>query len=303
VWDRCIARGGITLLSALWKAGKTTMLAHLLKGMQGGGNFCGLAVAGGRALYVTEESEGQWAERRDELGLTDADNVWFQVRPFMVKPRPGEWKDLIDHLAGLQHRRPADLIVFDTLSNLWPVKDENDAGQVGASLMPLHRLTDKAGVLLVHHLRKGDGQEATGARGSGALPAFVDCILELRRFAASKRGDRRRVLTGYGRWEGTPEEVVIELAADGTGYIAHGDKQQVAGKELRAAILGVLPTDPGKALDTDDILEGLPESAAVRRQTLLSELRRGAEANPPDWRREGKGAKGSPYTYWVDPPG
>src|SRR5262249_24746943 len=44
VWHGYLARSSITLFSALWKAGKTTLLAHLLRALAGPGRFCGLAV-------------------------------------------------------------------------------------------------------------------------------------------------------------------------------------------------------------------------------------------------------------------
>lgn len=296
IWDGCIARGGITLFSALWKAGKTTLLSHLLKALEADGSFCGRAVHQSRVLYFTEESETRWAERRDTLDL--GDHIQFVVRPFLMKPKFDTWLGFLDHYVKSEAAQNADLIVLDTLSNLWPVKDENDAAQVQGALMPLHRLTDRSAVLLVHHMRKGDGGEATGTRGSGALPAFVDTILELRRYDASSRGDRRRVLTGYGRWDETPEEIVIELTADGTGYQAHGDKKAEAARELRHTLLEVLPCIP-PGIDTDEIIEAWPSETRPRKQRLLAELRRGAEGAPPDWQRSGNGKRGNPFRYWV----
>jgi hypothetical protein len=149
---------------------------------------------------------------------------------------------------------------------------------------------------LVHHLRKGDGQEATGARGSGALPAFVDVILELRRYDASVRQDRRRVLTGYSRWDDTPDELVVELVEDGTGYRAHGDKKQVAREEIRNGISRVLPLEP-PGITSDAIREAWPSDPPPHNQKLLAELRWGVDEG--FWGRQGKGKKGSPFTFWL----
>jgi hypothetical protein len=191
---------------------------------------------------------------------------------------------------------PTDLVVFDTISNLWPVRDENDAGEVQEALMPLRQLTIEAALKLVHHLRKGDGAEVTGSRGSIALPAFADTILELRRYQPGDRRDRRRVLTGHGRWDETPTEVVLELTADGSRYVVHGDRGDVAGKDLRRVITGLLPNEP-PGWTAEKVRVELPEKAAPGKQKLLDALRDGSEAG--DWRREGEGRKGSPFTYWV----
>jgi hypothetical protein len=296
LWRGWISRGGITLLSALWKTGKTTLLAHLLKALEAGGDFCGHSVVPGRVLYVTEESQKRWAKRRDRLGLKD--HIEFQVRPFAARPRREDWRRFLDYLCDIQGRRAFDLLVFDTLSNLWPVRDENDAAQVQEALMPLQPLAGQdAGLLLVHHMRKGDGGEATAARGSGALPAFVDTVLEFRRFKPKDRKDCRRVLTGYGRDEETPAEVVVELTEDGY-QSAGGDCRAVAGKSLTQVILGLLPrVAPG--LTSEEILKAWPDESGLRKQTLLDALKQGAERG--DWRREGKGKSGSPHTYWFDP--
>jgi hypothetical protein len=296
LWDGCLARGAITLFSSLWKAGKTTLLAHLLKVLEHGGDFCQRRAGPARVLYITEEAEARWAARRAALGLSD--HIAFVVRPFLYKPGRADWFAFLEHLAALLKERPADLIVFDTLSNLWPVRDENDAAQVQEALMPLHQLTGNAGLLLAHHLRKGDGPEATAARGSGALPAFVDIILELRRHSPGDRQDRRRVLTGYGRWDDVPAELVLELRDDGSGYVGLGDKQQLARRELSATIYELLPVEaPGWT--AEEVRGNWPTEHAPQKQKLLDALREGQERG--DWHRQGQGQKGDPYRYWTDP--
>jgi hypothetical protein len=244
-----------------------------------------------KVLYVTEESEGRWAERRDQLEL--ADNVRFLIRPFGSKPDWQRWGEFLAYLEALQKADPADLIVFDTLSNLWPVRDENDAPQVQAALMPLHRITEKAALQLVHHNRKGDGKEATAARGSGALMAFVDTIMEFRRYDAANHKDKRRVLTGYGRYDETPAELVVELAPD--GYVAQGDRQQVRSRDTVSVLLGVLPrTAPG--LTAKQIEDAWPDGTSPRHQDLLNALHHGADSGV--WVREGEGVRGDPYRFW-----
>lgn len=139
-----------------------------------------------------------------------------------------DWLGFLAHLAA----DPADLVVFDTLANLWPVRDENSAAEVGACLAPLHKLTAGRAVLLVHHLRKSDGAEGTGSRGSGAIAGFVDVMAELRRQKPTvDPGQRRRVLTGYGRYDGIPDEWVVELAEkDGRGGRSSTGRTSPAGR-------------------------------------------------------------------------
>src|SRR5882724_7505717 len=88
VWDGYLAAGKVTLLTSLWKAGKTTLLSVLLAKMTAGGQLAGRAVRAGRAVVVSEESPDFWAERGRRLGL--APDVPFLCQPFRAKPTPAE---------------------------------------------------------------------------------------------------------------------------------------------------------------------------------------------------------------------
>jgi hypothetical protein len=294
LWRGYLNRKGITLLSALWKAGKTTLLAHLLKALETGGSFCGLATMPSQVLYITEEHEGLWAERRDLVGIRD--HVHFLIRPFRTKPDWSQWQGFLDHLNTVQEQRKADLIVFDTISNLWPVKDENDASQVQATLMPLRHIAEGAALSIMHHLRKCDGREATGSRGSGALAAFCDILIELRRYAPDDRKDTRRVLTGYSRWRETADELVIQLTDN--NYQAHGDRQEAVSSDLRRMLYGILPRDlPG--MTVDEVLDNWQEDTKPPRRNVLRTLQDGVGKGC--WARDGAGKKGNPFTFFRPP--
>jgi hypothetical protein len=294
LWKGYLAKGSCTLLTAYWKAGKTVLLAHLLRALEKGGQFCGQDVARGRVVYVTEEAQGRWADRRDRLGLGD----WceFVVQPFLQKPSLNDWYRFINGLAASLRERPADLVVFDPLSNLWPVKDENSASETVAALMPLRLLNKETSctLTLVHHLRKSDGDQATGSRGSGAIAAFADTIVELRRYQSTGK-DRRRVLTVHSRFDDTPEPTVIELSEDGKSYTASGTRAGSRLEEAIAIILAMLPTTAPGIPRKELVAQWPEEDAAPRRETLLKVLDHGIEVG--FWQRTGEGKCGSPYRY------
>jgi hypothetical protein len=241
-----IARKSVTLLTSLWKAGKSTLLALQLKAMGCGDDLAGLSVAKANVLVVSEESSALWAGRRDKLGI--GDHAQFYIRPFLGRPDPARWNDFIRHIAELVQQRDLALVCFDTLAALWPVVDENDAAMVLAALTPLHRITQAgAGVLLSHHPRKGDAGEGQASRGSGALPGFVDVILELRRVRPNDRSNRQRSLTAYSRFDATPAELVIELAEDGSSYRSLGSPADADRQGRWETIRNLLPgEEPGK---------------------------------------------------------
>src|SRR5205807_3883734 len=63
------------------------------------------------------------------------------------------------------------LIVVDSLSKFWSLRDENDAVQVERAIGTIleHCRACRAAVVLIHHLRKSGGAENLDTRGSGAL--------------------------------------------------------------------------------------------------------------------------------------
>jgi hypothetical protein len=285
----------VTILSALPKAGKTTFLAHLLHALETGGKFCGLDVRKGKVVCITEESEPVWADRRDKLTLTD--NAEIVLRPFRTKPRMSDWLAFLQGLEESLRADRADVLVIDTLSKVWPVQNENDASEVTAALMPLLEIAYRLRVtlLLVHHLRKSEGMEGTQTRGSGGITAAVDSILELRRFNASNRQDRRRALSCDARFDDRVDELVIELSDDGTAYHARGDRVDARNNELAPVIAELLPDHP-PGMTWEEVKEAWPEERVPGRDALQTALRFGHDSGV--WSREGDGGKGSPFRYW-----
>jgi hypothetical protein len=242
-----------------------------------------MACKASKILYVSEEGEDGWAHRRDELGLKD--HIDFIINPFLTKPDKKQWLAFVAYLKAEQQRNKYDVIVLDTISNLWSVKDENSAGEVQEALMPLRDLIDDTCLAIIHHLRKSDGDEGTAGRGSGAFGAFVDIILECRRYRADDKRDCRRVLSSYGRPKEVPVELVIELR-EKEGYRAVGDKSEVVVGELLDRLDEVIPAGaPG--LSTDELAEKLSEGGrGTRREKLRAALDKGLEEKK--WFAEGK---------------
>lgn len=292
-----IARGHSTLMTSLWKCGKTTWLAHLLAAASQGGDVGGEVVPC-KVLVISEETGALWAARRDALAI--GDNVHFILRPFKGRPDWQGWDGFVDHLAGLVAKHTYALVVVDPLANLLPVRDENDAASMLSALMPLGRITEAdAALLLLHHPRKGDGGEGQAARGSGALPGFVDVLVEMRR-CTSERSDTRRVLTAYSRFDSTPAEQVLELTEG--GYHSCGTKADAVKSDRMGALTDLLPSEaPGltaeevRDLWPDEGVQGIPRPG---KRTLENDLKAGADLGR--WHMTGVGRKGDPFRFYVD---
>ena len=296
-WEGFLKADGISLLSASWKVGKTTLLSRLLLAFGRGGTFLDLPIIKTNVLYITEENEGEWVERRDKLGI--GDHVHVLSQPFDYKPAAGDWFVWLSFLNDYCRANQIGFTVFDTVSTFWPIKNENDASEVNSALMPMRKLAKGQSISVVHHLAKFDRGDGTGTRGSGALCGFADVITEMRRFG--KEGDddsdddRRRVLTSFSRWEETPRKLVIRLMDDGTDYEAEGDGQQVKAERLAAELVKILPErDPG--ITADDAHELLPEAIRPKRAKVMQELQSGAAVGA--WQASGTGRKGDPRRFW-----
>lgn len=290
VLDGYLASGAVTLLVGLWKAGKTTWLVHLLRAITAGDDtFAGQSLRKCHALVVSEEPAMLWRQRRHRFGLSGIDVV---CRPFLRRPDQHTWERFIAYLAQTVRRQNISLVVFDPLANLWPVNDENDAGQVTAALVPLRGL-EGAAVLLVHHPRKGDAGEGQAARGSGALPGFVEIIVELRRFDAQRREDTRRVLTSYSRFDDTPPELVVDYDPE-RGYEAIGTKRDATAEDRFAIVrrLVVQRFQTAEEIGSQWPVGTVPKPGL---RTLSADLKRAFEQG--QLARRGAGVKGDPHQY------
>jgi len=294
IWHNYIARGHSTLLCGLWKGGKSTLLAHLLHDLEHGGPLSPEPI-GAPVLVLTEEGPSHWMRRRDDLGL--GGNTHIQRPTALGRPKMKDWIEFLGQVAEGVKSTGYAMVVIDTLSAFWPLEDENDAAAMGAALAPLRLVTDAgAALLMVHHPRKGDGTQGTASRGSGALPGFVDMILELRRFTndPDEAGDRRRKLAAYGRFDDTPPEVVIELTEH--GYILEGSPAEVRTKDRTAKIIALLPKgEPG--MNANEVMDAYPEKISIR--SVRSLLNSGVASGL--WRTDGRGVRGDAARYWIDP--
>src|SRR2546422_167373 len=84
LWTGYLAPGHITLLTSIWKCGKTTLIAALLSRMGAGGTLAGQAVAAGKAVIVSEESPQHWSTRATTFDF--GTHVGFLCRPFTGLP-------------------------------------------------------------------------------------------------------------------------------------------------------------------------------------------------------------------------
>lgn len=251
IWENYIAKGHITLLSALWKAGKSTLLRCLFLAMAKEEEFAGQPTKKSRVLVLSEETKGDWSERREEIDEELIDGILIWSRPLRIKPNMRQWIETIKEVTKLCIEEKIDMVVIDTLSSFWPIDNENDSAQVLKALVPLYNFTENnIAVLLVHHFRKGGGDQAQASRGSGALPGFVSNIIE---FTRKEDGfPTQRILKAYGRFDDVIPSVVINLTNDGI-YETLGQPWEVSKSARLQKILDIFK-ESSEPLSAKEIL-------------------------------------------------
>jgi hypothetical protein len=297
LWEGFLARGSITLLTSLWKSGKSTLLATLLAQMKEGGQFGGKSLQAGRAVVVCEETRKQWRRRHQTLSF-GRHIRWF-CRPFgWGRPRPEEWLALVDQILRIHQRQGLDLLAIDPLANIIPGGKENSVDGVLETLMPLQQLTDRGvSVLLEHHPRKGKILAGQAARGSGAMGALVDIVIEMGWYGRPNSKDRRRRLRGFSRHEETPHKWVIEWTGDGRDYVGLGEAPESDPMRGWQEVKAVLE-QADKKLTRQGILNRWPKDSPPPGSTNLwnwldQSFKEGRVL------REGAGQKKDPYVFWL----
>jgi hypothetical protein len=285
VWSGYLAAGAITMLAGKPKSGKSTLACALIEAIDAKTpTFLGREVRGGPVVYVSEESS---VTLKPKLPASQRSAVLTRTWP---KP---SWPALVQAATDKASEIDAALICIDALS-FWAgfgPDAEKDAGAAQAIMSALTAATQKGfAVLLVHHQRKSGGEDGDAVRGSGAIFASVDQLLELERCDEDAAANQRQ-LVSVGRWE-PPPVLLIDRRPDTHAWRVIGEaesRQDGRARSLRDRVLRAIPQDEGITM------------------TELSEV---IEANRNDWHRElktligeglvertGKGVAGNPYLH------
>lgn len=274
IWEGYLAAGAMTVLASPPKAGKSTLLFHLLRAMREGQPFLNLRTRTEPTLLFTEEAIPLLRQRQEAFG-----DLPLHVVPL----QPGLTWPKILALSKLRAQEGYRLVIMDTISRFWPVQNEGDAVQVLQALTPLLTITRQCGfaLLLIHHTRKSGGAEGNAFRGSNALMGTADIGVEFGRITPWDRGRRRR-LDSLSRYGETPDSLIIELGEDGYHTAAEG-------AALEKDVM-LLVTMEGSAT-AEQVAETSGQSLRSAQRTLAEMVARGVLD------RTGTGGPRSPFHF------
>jgi hypothetical protein len=290
-----VARGNMTLLTSLWKAGKTTLLAHLLARRASGQPLFGLPVSPGKTVVITEEPRSLWADRCRQFNF--GGNLCLFPQPFPHLPSAQEWSGLLERVGQLQRERGIDLLVIDSVTHF--LRAENIAAGVLDLIMPVRAVTAGGmAALFMHHPRRQGAGRGIAGRGHGALHTEVDISIEMRH-AGGNLDSRARRFFCMSRHTVTPRHFLFELNADGSDYTvlptAVADDEGFG--EHWEVLRGVLE-DARQKLTRFDILDEWPDDFAKPHPVTLAKWLKVAVAAGLV-QIEGTGRKADPYRYWM----
>ena len=286
-----VAAGSITEVSGKVKrAGKTTWLLHLVRAVLDGSAFMGEPTEKTPVVYLTEQPLTTFRPQMEKAGLLGRDDL---IVLFWADTLGLRWETVAQMAVAECSRRNSSLLIIDTLGQFAGLAgdSENNAGDALLAIQPLQKAAaDGLGSVVSRHERKSGGAVGDSSRGSSAFAGAVDTVVAIRRPGGNHR-DTIRSLQAVSRFDGVPDELVVELTP--TGYVTLGRASDVAAQEAEEAILAAAPQSAEQAAELDELLEG-KEIARATAQRAVKQLRSEGRLD-----RIGRGRKGSPYRYFA----
>jgi hypothetical protein len=279
IWVGVLPEGGMSLLAAKPKVGKTTFALGLSVAIARGEAFLGRETKQAAVVYLAlEEKQSEIQKRLAAMGVSE-EPLFFH---FGLAPSKG-----INQVDALVAQTGGGLLVVDTLQKLARVKDLNDYARVTKKLEPLLAVARSRNchIILLHHAGKdNDRTDGDEILGSTALLGAVDTGILL------KKRQHGRTFSTIQRYGEDIPETVFTLGENFsiTGGEALKDAQNA---ETWEKIRSLLEAQPG--LREEDILEHIKGSKA----NASAALRWALNQEPPLVERWGDGKRGDPFRY------
>jgi len=283
-----IALEAVTLLVAKPKTGKSTLIFALVAALEHGSAFLDRAVTPTTAVILSEEGGPTLIEKARLFGVTQA--------RVLTRAELGHCADFATVIAlatAEMDRCGARVLIVDTFAawaRLGP-EAEKDAGAIQVALAPLLAAASKGrAVIVTHHSKKGDAPEGDSVRGSSAIFAGVDTLIELRRTLPAEPESPGRSLTVISRFKGLQPTQHIELR--GGAFVVVDGPSTSRKNDDRERVLAALRAEPS-GLTRDDV----QSRTSIRKQAVgrvLAALEKDGLVE-----KTGRGQKGSPHRFSI----
>jgi hypothetical protein len=280
IWDGILPQGGMSILVAKPKVGKSTLALNLAIAISRGDTFLGRSTEAAPVVYLAlEEKRGEIRKRLEALGVKDEPlHIHFGLAP----------KGAVEKIGALIDETGAGMLIVDTMQKLARMRDLNDYAQVTNTLEPLMAAAREKNchLLLTHHAGKGERRDGEEVLGSTAIFGGVDTKINM------KRIDQRRTISTDQRYgENLPEQVII-LGQDYS--LSLGEPLENAKKEDMCGRISDFLQHCQEATEPE-IFGGICGRGDEKSAALRLAHRQGKVG------RRGAGKKGDPYRYFLPP--
>jgi hypothetical protein len=286
------AFGAMTeIVGKLKKAGKSRLIAGMVRAMVGGGAFLDEPTIKTNVVWLSEQPWASFQEILHDAGLLDRPELTVLRFHDVIGV---DWEMAVEAAILEAEARHARVLIVDTLGQFAGLRgdSENDAGAALEALQPIQRALEKGiAVIVVRHERKMGGEVGDSARGSTAFSGAVDISITVRRPAGDTDSETRvREIETLSRFKETPTHLFIELGKDGR-YVSHGSEANYAVERAALAFRAALPVDPELAVSLDALCK-LAEVSRTTGQRAIEMLQDRKEIAVV-----GLGKRGDPIRY------
>lgn len=278
VVEDLLPAGGLSIVVAKPKVGKSTFVRQLALAVARGESFLDRNTVKGRVLYVALEEKR--SEVRIHFKLLGADGT--EDLGVHVGSAPLEANRWLEE--EIKKQLPI-LIIIDTLFRFVRVGDVSDYAKITTALDPLLNLSREYGthLMVLHHARKMDGEGADTTLGSTAIFGTVDTAIILKRIK-----DGKRTIETQQRYGNDIEETMLVFHADAKAISLGGSKDEDDTHRIKEAIIEFLKSIKTPVPEDEIDVEG----KTMFKRKGLREL---VKENKIE--RTGKGKKGNPFLY------
>ena len=298
LWDGVLPAGGLSLLLAKPKVGKTIFALNLAFRVSRGEAFLGKDTTPGNVIYLAiEENVGEVKKSQIAFDSTHGEADRFDLDyHFGIAP-----SDAIKKLEKWMVEKKPKLVVIDILQKFVRVKKIEDYAEVITALEPVMDIARRLDchILLTHHAPKAERELIDSALGSTGLAASVDTIIlikkdikERRSFSTDQRY-RKPGVEGIKDWviNLNKDEITLELAGT-TSEVNDSDAKEQILKLMEEIGEGRFYTEPMTESQIRDVIK--KDKAHTLR--YLKEL-----YGDKKIRREGTGHRNDPFKYSGEP--
>ena len=279
-FDAC--RGEIVLVQSVTNHGKSTLIRNVALDLVTGGELLPVVERGRPRRVLLLNLEGSAGRFQSDLRVMTRDFTEGEMRLVQENLLPVHRPLLQDgqlslprHMGRLEaeaRRHRVDVVIIDTASKAFSLRNENDNAEVANTVMkPLDDLALKLNclVVLVHHIGKAKLEEGAAReqahRGRGAS-AWGDFSASIFNLEADARDPSRVTLTCAKRKNGERYESALVLDREARRFGATGEppSRPVTNDDHVLRAIAERGTGQVSAAELEQMLAGLMSRATVR---------------------------------------